>query len=137
MSLPRSGRTALAVAAALAATLLAQQPAQAAADPGKYVALGDSFTAGPLVPHQTLDVPGCLRSDHNYAALLAEEIDAGEFTDASCSGATTKDMFAPQGTFWGTNAPQLDAVTPDTTLVTIGISGNDVGFMDVLLTCLS
>ena len=136
MSLPRFGRAALVTAAALAAALIAQ-PAHAAVDTGEYVALGDSFTAGPLIPHQTLDVPGCLRSDHNYAGILAETLDVGAFTDASCSGATTKDMFAPQGTFWGTNAPQLDAVTPDTTLVTIGIGGNDVGFMDVLLTCLS
>lgn len=137
MSLLGYGRAAIVTAAALAVALLAQQPAGAAVDTEKYVALGDSFTAGPLIPHQSFDVPGCLRSDHNYAALLAETLDVDAFTDASCSGATTKDMFAPQGTFWGTNAPQLDAVTSDTTLVTIGISGNDVGFMDVLLTCLS
>ncbi|MEV0649043.1 SGNH/GDSL hydrolase family protein [Phytomonospora sp. NPDC050363] len=136
MSTTRFGRAAALIAAfALAATAFAQ-PA-AASESTVYVALGDSFTAGPLIPDQTLDVPGCLRSDHNYAALLAQTLDVGAFTDASCSGATTADMFAPQGTFWGTNAPQLDAVTAQTTLVTIGIGGNDVGFMDVLVTCLT
>lgn len=43
-------------------------------DTTKYVALGDSFTAGPLVP--VTDVAsGCFRSDHNYPTLLAERLE--------------------------------------------------------------
>ncbi|GLZ76202.1 lipase [Actinorhabdospora filicis] len=123
--------------AVASACLVALVPTAAhAADPVDYVALGDSFTAGPLIPGQTWDVPGCLRSDRNYPSLLARETGA-RLTDVSCSGATTHGFWSPQSTFWGTNAPQLDAIGPGTDLVTIGISGNDVGFMDVLLTCLS
>jgi hypothetical protein len=32
----------------------------------QYVALGDSYTAGPLIPTQLSDPAGCQRSDHNY-----------------------------------------------------------------------
>jgi hypothetical protein len=36
-----------------------------------YVALGDSYTAGPLIPVQETTPLGCLRSDHNYPHLVA------------------------------------------------------------------
>ena len=32
---------------------------------GRYVALGDSYSAGPLIPTTDL-AGGCARSDHNY-----------------------------------------------------------------------
>src|SRR6185503_14701481 len=35
----------------------------------------------------------------------------------------------------GVNPPQLDALTADTTLVTLGVGGNDIGFGDISLTC--
>ena len=36
-----------------------------------YVALGDSYAAGPLIPLQRDDPWGCLRSTNNYAGLIA------------------------------------------------------------------
>jgi hypothetical protein len=33
-----------------------------------YVALGDSYTAGPLIPVVREDAPGCFRSTSNYPA---------------------------------------------------------------------
>ena len=51
-----------------------------------YVALGDSYTAAPGVP-QTEQGTGCLRSNGNYASLVAKRLKA-EFVDVSCSGAS-------------------------------------------------
>jgi lysophospholipase L1-like esterase len=103
--------------------------------PGRYVALGDSFTAGPLIPRYHGTPFACLRSDHNYPSLVARALRAGEFVDVSCSAATTAEMFRPQRVLLGSNPAQLDAVTRNTALVTVGIGGNDVGFSRTLYTC--
>lgn len=117
-------------------TLLgAAGPATASGGGEHYVALGDSYTAGPLIPHHTGHPALCLRSDHNYPSLVADRIDAASFTDASCSGATTDDMTSAQNLGAGANAPQFDALKPDTTLVTLGIGGNDIGFGSIVVTC--
>ncbi|WP_377271537.1 SGNH/GDSL hydrolase family protein [Peterkaempfera sp. SMS 1(5)a] len=58
-----------------------------------------------------------------------------DFRDVSCSGATTADLTAPQPTSDGTNPAQLDALSARTRLVTLGIGGNDVGFIQVLTRC--
>ena len=102
---------------------------------GRYVALGDSYTAGPLIPNQSLSPLGCLRSDHNYPHLVQPGLTTASLGDASCSGATTADMFAAQSTSVGTNPPQLNALTADTRVVTLGIGGNDIGFTDIVLNC--
>lgn len=102
---------------------------------GRYVALGDSFTAGPLIPRQSGRPFACLRSDHNYPSLVARALPAGTFVDVSCSAATVADLFRPQRVLFGENPAQLSAVTPDTALVTVGIGGNDLGFSKTLYTC--
>ncbi|MEB3960614.1 SGNH/GDSL hydrolase family protein [Streptomyces kunmingensis] len=94
-----------------------------------YVALGDSYTSGPLIPSQ-VDAE-CGRSDHNYPSLTARERAVTSFTDVSCGGATTVEMWQAQGT----NGPQLDAVRRDTDLVTLQIGGNDIGFGSIISTC--
>ncbi|MEU2422162.1 SGNH/GDSL hydrolase family protein [Streptomyces sp. NPDC007851] len=94
-----------------------------------YVALGDSYTAGPVIPTQ-VDA-NCARSDHNYPSLVAAARKVSAFKDVSCSGATTAEMWKAQGT----NGPQLDAVRRDTDLVTVQIGGNDVGFGSIIATC--
>ncbi len=114
-------------------TIVLGGPIQAAT--GRYVALGDSFTAGPLIPKQHGKPFACLRSDHNYPALVARSLRLTKFTDVSCSAATTADMARPQQVLFGHNIAQLDAVTPDTALVTVGIGGNDVGFSKTLYAC--
>ncbi len=103
--------------------------------PEQYVALGDSYVAGPGVPVQTGLPPGCARSDHNYPSLVQGSLRAVSFRDVSCSGATTRDMVAAQRTPVGTNGPQLDALGEDTELVTLGIGGNDIGFAEIITTC--
>lgn len=99
-----------------------------------YVALGDSYTAGPLIPNP---VPpyGCLKSDHNYPHLAAAAIGL-PLRDISCSGAETEDMTAPQEVeLDGPNPPQLSALGAGTALVTLTIGGNDIGFMEIVENC--
>jgi lysophospholipase L1-like esterase len=123
------GRAVGLVAAAVA--LIA--PGGAAAD---YVALGDSYTAGPLIPLQIAPF-GCLKSDHNYAHLAAPQLGQPAFRDPSCSGAETEDMTAPQGVTPGPNPPQFDSLDADTQIVTFTIGGNDIGFTSIAENCLS
>ncbi|GAB2984727.1 SGNH/GDSL hydrolase family protein [Amycolatopsis acidiphila] len=102
---------------------------------GRYVALGDSYTSAPGTGNPAGGPPGCARSDNNYPHLVAARLHAASFADVSCSGATTADLTRAQRTDNGVNPPQLDAVTPDTTLVTVGIGGNDLGFIGLLQQC--
>jgi lysophospholipase L1-like esterase len=109
--------------------------AQTASVPQRYVALGDSYAAGPDIPVQRLDPIGCRRSDSNYPSVLAAALGIRNFTDVSCSGAQTENMTDPQRVPLGSNPPQFNALAPDTDLVTLTISGNDIGFSDIFLTC--
>ncbi|WP_338932423.1 SGNH/GDSL hydrolase family protein [Streptomyces netropsis] len=95
----------------------------------RYVALGDSYTSAPGVPEQTGG--DCARSSVNYPSLNAKWLHTRTFKDVSCSGATTDDMWRTQGA----NPPQLNALDKRTTLVTVGIGGNDIGFGDIIGTC--
>lgn len=101
----------------------------ASADAPRYVALGDSYTAGPSINPVDGDSGPCARSSKNYPSLVAEEVEAASFTDVSCSGATS-DNILQAVPIPGTSEPlpaQLDAVEADTSLVTVGIGGNDDG----------
>ncbi|WP_441246205.1 SGNH/GDSL hydrolase family protein [Kitasatospora sp. McL0602] len=104
---------------------------------GPYVALGDSYTSGLAIAPQVGEPAGCARSGVNYPSLVAKAVGltAAEFADVSCSGATTAHLTQAQQTLDGTNAPQLDALSASTRLVTLGIGGNDVGFVSVLTEC--
>jgi lysophospholipase L1-like esterase len=111
----------------------ASSPSPAGPRYPSYVALGDSYTAGPLVP--TTDVAaGCFRSDHNYPSLLAKRLRVKHFRDVSCSAATTRDLAHRQHTFGAAHVPpQLRAVHRGTDLVTVGIGGNDLGLFGTLV----
>ena len=107
-----------------------------AGNPTSYVALGDSFTAGPGIPNQIPESGGCGRSDGNYPHLVAAALSVDRFTDVSCGGATTEHMAQAQPLPGGlTNGPQLDAVSTDTDLVSLGIGGNDIGFAEIIVAC--
>jgi lysophospholipase L1-like esterase len=124
-------RYALALVAAILACAL---PAAASAAPN-YVALGDSYVAGPFIP---VWIPpwGCLKSDHNYAHLSAPDIGLA-LRDPSCSGAETEDMTQTQGVSPQPNPPQFDALDAETQVVTLGIGGNDIGFSSLAEDCFS
>jgi lysophospholipase L1-like esterase len=131
------GRTRLVVlVVALLAALGGYAPSAGAAEPS-YVALGDSFTAGPLIP---LQIPpfGCLKSSNNYPHLAAPDLGQPVFRDASCSGAETEDMTQPQNVSPdGPNPPQFDSLDARTRIVSIGIGGNDIGFSEIAENCAS
>ncbi len=93
-------------------------------DVRSYVAIGDSFTAGPGLADLRDGAAFCLRSDHNWPSLVARSVDPKSFVDVSCAGATTHDVLQNGAGLAGTR-PQIDAVKPDTDLVTVGIGGND------------
>ena len=104
---------------------------------GPVVALGDSYTAGEMLPlNLTSQPPGCLRSPRAYPALVASALKA-TLVDAACSGAGVKEMTGPQQTYLGTNPPQLSALAPDDALVLMTLGGDDVGFLNVLHTCMT
>jgi lysophospholipase L1-like esterase len=119
--------------ACLAAIVALVSASPAAAD---YVALGDSYAAGPLIPAQ-IQPFGCLKSSNNYAHLAAPQLHQPAFRDVSCSGAETEDMTAPQGVTPGPNPPQFDALDADTKIVTFTIGGNDIGFSSIAEDCVS
>ncbi|MBM7863372.1 SGNH/GDSL hydrolase family protein [Lentzea nigeriaca] len=86
----------------------------------EYVALGDSYASGAGAGSY---VDGsCRRSSNAYPALRGKDFLSFRFV--ACTGATTKSVTS-----------QVKAITPATTLVTITIGGNDLGFVDVMTTC--
>ncbi|MFI7322205.1 SGNH/GDSL hydrolase family protein [Streptomyces venezuelae] len=138
MRMPRSRRTVAALAAVtgIAALGLGAGPAAAAPDtrdPLRYVALGDSYSAGsgvlPLDPGAPLL---CARTSLNYPHLLAASLGA-RLTDVTCGGAQTKHFTSSQ---YPGVAPQFDALKSDTELVTLTIGGNDNStFINAILAC--
>jgi GDSL-like lipase/acylhydrolase family protein len=130
--LPRGRALALVVAA------MALFGAVAAANAGAatYTALGDSYAAGPLIPNQSLNPLGCLRSDHNYAHLTASAKGL-TLTDVSCSGATTNDMTETQNVEPGPNPPQFNGLSAGTNIVSLTIGGNDIGFTEIIENCIT
>src|SRR3954470_21131474 len=118
---------------AASALLLAAAPSARAAD---WVGRGDSYAAGPLIPNQSLQPLGCLRSSRNFAHLAAAR--AGmSLADVSCSGAKTGDMTTAQSTDAGTNPPQFNALSAATKVVSLQIAGNDIGFTEILENCVT
>lgn len=136
-------RTAVATLPLLAASLLMPAAQAATVNPvvwnkgsggERYVALGDSFAAGPSIKPER----ACMGSEKNYARLLATHLDVKAFSDASCSAATTKNFTQKQTLLFDTNPAQFDALKSDTTLVTLGtIGGNDIGLVQLASSCIT
>lgn len=103
----------------------------------RYVALGDSYTSSPLTGMPIGEPVGCGRTQDNYPRLVAAALQANYFTDASCGSATLNNLRAPQTVIGGTNKPQLDSLKPDTTLVTLGMGGNDLGLIGWMQRCVT
>jgi hypothetical protein len=120
-----------ALVVAMAATLAVASPARA-----NYVALGDSYAAGPLVPNPVLPL-GCLKSSSNYPRLAASSI-GQPLRDATCSGAKTTHMTQPQNVDPdGPNPPQFNRLDAGTRIVSLTIGGNDIGFSEVVQNCVT
>ena len=112
----------LGVTVPAAATVLAGA-APASAQAVNYVALGDSYSSG--LGAGSYSGGSCYRSSHAYAQLWDNAHAPASFSFAACSGATTTDVISSQ----------LSAVSGSTTLMSITIGGNDVGFSSVMETC--
>jgi lysophospholipase L1-like esterase len=130
-----SGRVLQRAALALAGLALVAVPATAAAHTGtlRYVNMGDSYSAGAgIVPPAPGSAPACAQSSLNWGHDLAAAR-GYQLTDVSCSGAETKDYTAAQ---YPGVAPQLNALSSQTQLVTMTIGGNDNGvFVGTLQKC--
>ncbi|MFW0794019.1 SGNH/GDSL hydrolase family protein [Gordonia sp. CPCC 205515] len=102
----------------------------AAAKPSiKYVALGSSYAAGPDT--EDVDNLRCLRTSDNYPHQVAAARGYA-LTDVSCSSSTTANILrVAQRPF--ADRPQIDAVTPDTRLVTVTTGGNDIDYIGRLI----
>ncbi|MFD6919632.1 SGNH/GDSL hydrolase family protein [Streptomyces sp. NPDC059944] len=103
-----------------------------AADPLDYVALGDSYSAGSgVLPIDTSNLL-CLRSTANYPHVLASRTGA-RLKDVTCGAAQTKDFTGSQ---YPGVAPQLDALSAGTDLVTFTMGGNDNNtFINAVAAC--
>jgi lysophospholipase L1-like esterase len=112
--------TAVGLAAAVAAS-----PAANAAPAANYVALGDSYSSGVGAGDYISSSGSCDRSTNAYPEQWADANHPASFVSEACSNATTASVVSGQ----------LSALSSRTTLVSITIGGNDVGFTGVMTTC--
>jgi lysophospholipase L1-like esterase len=112
-----------------------------AATDGGYVALGDSYSSGEGTWDLSTDrayvnggAPDCHRSAKSYFQTVADDhrFARGAVLWA-CSGATVGNLLTEgeRG-----EPPQLDRIGPSTSLVTLSIGGNDIGFTDIARHCI-
>ncbi|NEA23217.1 SGNH/GDSL hydrolase family protein [Actinomadura bangladeshensis] len=116
------------------AAMRAPTPLEAATR-GSYVALGDSYSAGvgaEATPADHNPLARCHRTSKAYYHEVARAFRFAKGTAFwACSGATTDDVLDGRG---GEPA-QIGRIGRDTSLVTISIGGNDVGFSKILAGC--
>lgn len=106
-----------------------------AATRGSYVALGDSYSAGVGAEATVADRNPLNRCHRTSKAYYHEVSRAFRFAKGSafwaCSGSTIPDVLNGRGG----EPPQIGRVGAQTSLVTLSIGGNDVGFSKVLAGC--
>ncbi|MFE0802618.1 SGNH/GDSL hydrolase family protein [Streptomyces sp. NPDC058812] len=127
-------RRVMTASAALVGTLaLGLTDATAHATPSlDYVALGDSYSAGSGVLPVDLTNLLCLRSTANYPHVIAATTGA-RLKDVTCGAAQTAHF--TQAQYPGV-APQVDALSAGTDLVTLTIGGNDNNtFINAITAC--
>jgi lysophospholipase L1-like esterase len=106
---------------------LVAPPAQAATSSAiSYAALGDSYSSGVGGGDEEPASGVCRRGANAYPALWAASRAPARFVFVACAGATTSTVLSTQ----------LGVLNRSTTLVTITVGGNDVGFAPVVGTCL-
>lgn len=114
------------LATAATAGVLALIGAGAAQAAGaNYVALGDSYSSGVGTGDYYSNSGSCDRSPEGYPVLWSNANAPSSFNFAACSGATTSDVLSSQ----------VSSLSASTSLVSITIGGNDVGFASDMQTC--
>jgi lysophospholipase L1-like esterase len=121
---PRLIAAASTLAAAALCALAAAPPASAQTSV-RYVALGDSYSSGVGAGSYISSSGSCDRSTNAYSQLWANANDPASYVSVACSGATTGSVISSQ----------LSALSSVTTLVSITVGGNDVGFSSTMETC--
>ena len=126
--IPMLARRGLGLAATVgtAAAIALGTGGAAHASSAAYVALGDSYSSGVGAGNYTSASGSCDISTSAYPYLWDDANAPSSFTDDSCSGATTSTV----------ESSQLSALNSSTTLVSITVGGNDVGFSSVMETCI-
>jgi lysophospholipase L1-like esterase len=114
----------LAAVLAVPATVISASAQTPAASGVRYVALGDSYSSGDGAGSYGSS-GSCDRSANAYPQQWANANAPASFAFVACSGATTSDVINSQ----------VSALSASTTLVSITIGGNDVGFSTVMATC--
>lgn len=117
-------RTIVLTAAVASVTGLGLVPTADAASV-RYVALGDSYSAGVGAGSYISSSGSCDRSPNAYSALWAAAHAPSSYASVACSGATTTDVINKQ----------LSALSSSTTLVSITIGGNDENFGGIMQDC--
>jgi hypothetical protein len=124
---------------ALAGALAALAPTVAHAEGASYVAMGDSYTAAPGVqPPDGFSPIRCGQSAANYPHLVAAALKLS-LTDVSCGGAKTENytnpqVFPPSAPFpLEVAAPQFNALSAATEVVTVSMGGNDGNLFGTLV----
>jgi lysophospholipase L1-like esterase len=116
----------VAIAAGAAALPVLATAAPAAAQSSvSYVALGDSYSSGVGAGNYYSSSGSCDRSANAYSVLWGAANRPASYLSVACSGATTSSVISTQ----------LAALSSSTTLVSITVGGNDVGFTTVMETC--
>jgi lysophospholipase L1-like esterase len=131
LSAIRAGAVAARAAALAAAALTVLVPAILVAAPASaqsavhYVALGDSYSSGVGAGSYIGSSGSCDQSTNAYPSLWDAADQPASYVSKTCSGATTATVLSSQ----------LSALSAATTLVSITVGGNDVGFTSVMETC--
>jgi len=99
----------------------------ASAAGARYVAMGDSYSSGVGAGSYDSGSGSCQRSTKAYPQLWANAHAPASFSFVACSGATTSSV----------NSGQLGSLSSSTTLVSISVGGNDIGFSNVMSTCVT
>jgi lysophospholipase L1-like esterase len=121
---PRALAAMAAMASAALTILLISEPASAQTAV-RYVALGDSYSAGVGAGSYFSSSGSCERSANAYPQLWDKANAPSSYASVACSNATTSTVISSQ----------LSALGKSTTLVSMTIGGNDVGFRSVMETC--
>ncbi|KAF1981021.1 SGNH hydrolase [Aulographum hederae CBS 113979] len=106
--------------------------------PREWVALGDSFAAGPGAGDAWGDRPECVRGERTYPLQMQNNRDMpgparGQkpaFTMKACTGDVTTNLTDQNNPNY-----QLGAIKDTTDFVTLSIGGNDVKFSTILKAC--
>jgi lysophospholipase L1-like esterase len=127
----------LAVVGAAAVLVLHDRPS---AHPGlRWVALGDSFSAGeglrPFIAGTDISSDRCHRSPRAYPSLDRTPLAATGLWLFACSGATTVDVASVTQHPPESSPQALHPQLADADLVTLTIGANDIGYAGALMYC--